>query len=71
MTWTDAELGRLREERAELTARHAELTEAIEHVQRDGSAADGEEYVAAREQKALVRTRLDELDAILAQDRRS
>ncbi|MEU3010359.1 hypothetical protein [Nocardia asteroides] len=65
MTRTGAELARLREERAELERTRTELARSIERVGRVGSPAQGEEYVAAREEKALVQTRLDEIDAIL------
>ncbi|MGM7646960.1 hypothetical protein ACSVDM_18825 [Nocardia sp. JW2] len=71
MTSADADSTRLREERAELLDRRAKLSESIERVQHVGSAADGEEYVEAREEKALIQTRLDEIDEILAGDRRS
>ncbi|MEU4317474.1 hypothetical protein ACFV24_33160 [Nocardia fluminea] len=68
MTWTESESARLREERAELGRKRSELTAAIERVQHVGSAADGEEYVAAREEKALIQARIDEIDEILARE---
>ncbi|MFF0545727.1 hypothetical protein ACWEVD_26070 [Nocardia thailandica] len=65
MTRTEPESARLRAEREELVRRRTALSEAIEHVQQVGSSADGEQYVAAREEKSLVQTRIDEIDAEL------
>ncbi|MEU0545101.1 hypothetical protein ABZ319_35030 [Nocardia sp. NPDC005978] len=67
MGLAESEVARLRSERAELVKFRAKLAESIDQVQHGGSAIIGEEYVAAREDEALVQTRIDRIDAILAQ----